>query len=324
MFDILSVIPSRKRNTPSGWITFNCVCCAHLGHKPDRRSRGGIKFDGPNSWTYNCFNCNYRCGFTLGKTIPQKTRQLLVWCGVDAEQVQRWNLTSLEKRDLIEALTAPIIRRKISFQTKQLPPGSVAVDSNNPAHQTYVKYLASRGFRPTDYNFMVTPDGAGRYKNRIIIPYTYKHKIVGYTSRFCDGRIPKYLNEQQPGYVFGTDLQRSTSSVVIVVEGIFDALSISGLAVMHNTISPEQIQLINSLNRRVIVVPDRDTAGGELCDRALECGYSVSIPDWHPGIKDVNDAVVRYGRLPTLLSILQHATTSRIKIDMKRRKIGAK
>lgn len=324
MFDILSVIPSKKRNTSSGWITFNCVCCAHLGHKSDKRSRGGIKFDGPSSWTYNCFNCNYRCGFTVGKPIPSKTRQLLIWCGIDSEQVQRWNLASLEQRDLVETLIAPVVRRNITFKTKELPDGSVSIDPNQPKHKVYVDYLSRRGFKHDDYNFMVTPNGEGRYRNRIIVPYTHKHKIVGYTSRFCDDKIPKYINEQQPGYVFGYDLQQQSASVVIVVEGIFDALSIGGLAVMHNTISSEQFHLINSLNRRVIVVPDHDKAGGELCDRALECGYSVSIPTWHPGIKDVNDAVVKYGRLPTLLSILQNATTSRIKIDMKRRKIGAK
>ena len=38
-------------------------------------------------------------------------------------------------------------------------------------------------------------------------------------------------------------------------------------------------------------------------------------------IKDVNDAVVRYGKLPTLLSILQSATMSKIKIEIQRKKI---
>jgi hypothetical protein len=38
-------------------------------------------------------------------------------------------------------------------------------------------------------------------------------------------------------------------------------------------------------------------------------------------IKDVNDAVVRYGKLATLLSILQNATMSKIKIEIQRKKI---
>jgi len=106
------------------------------------------------------------------------------------------------------------------------------------------------------------------------------------------------------------------------MEGIFDALSIDGCAVMHSTISNEQAEVLAQLNKRVIVVPDRDKAGLEICDRALELGYSVSIPNWHPDVKDVNDAVIRYGKLPTLLSILQNATMSKIKIEMKRKSIA--
>ena len=45
-------------------------------------------------------------------------------------------------------------------------------------------------------------------------------------------------------------------------------------------------------------------------------------PNWDDDVKDVNDAVIKYGKLPTLLSILQCATNSKIKIEMKRKKIG--
>jgi DNA primase len=80
--------------------------------------------------------------------------------------------------------------------------------------------------------------------------------------------------------------------------------------------------LLSQLNRRIIFVPDRDKTGLSTCDRALELGYSVSIPDWDSSVKDVNDAVVKYGKLITLLSILQAATTSKIKIELQRKRIG--
>jgi len=50
-------------------------------------------------------------------------------------------------------------------------------------------------------------------------------------------------------------------------------------------------------------------------------GYSVSIPNWDDSVKDVNDAVVKYGKLPALLSILSSATASKIKIELQRKKI---
>jgi DNA primase len=166
----------------------------------------------------------------------------------------------------------------------------------------------------------------GRNSNRVIIPFTYKGKIVGNTSRFLDDRKPKYLNDQPTGYLFGYDFQKPKWSICIVVEGIFDALSIDACALGTSTISLEQQELLRRLNRTIIVVPDQDKTGLELIDQALELGYQVSLPEWgfnsdNKPIKDVNEAVIKYGRLPTLLSIIQSATMSKIKIDMRRRKL---
>jgi DNA primase len=130
-----------------------------------------------------------------------------------------------------------------------------------------------------------------------------------------------WLNDFQPGYVFGTDLQHANWQHVIVVEGIFDALSISGVALMHNTVSDAQARLIRTLGREITVVPDQDKPGMELVERALELGWAVSMPEWE-GCKDVNDAVIKYGRLATLLTIMQSRETSRIKIEMRRKQVA--
>jgi DNA primase len=118
------------------------------------------------------------------------------------------------------------------------------------------------------------------------------------------------------------DAQHRDWSVCIVTEGIFDALSIDGVALMHDDINSEQATLLSTLNRQIIVVPDRDETGMRMCDKSLELGYQVSLPEWEADIKDVNDAVIKYGKLPTLLSILESATNSKIKIEMQRKKIG--
>lgn len=320
MFDILSIIPGKKKTTSSGWHSFNAICCGHLGHKPDRRMRGGIKFDGQTNWSMHCFNCGYKCNFVLGRSISYKTKQLLLWCGIDDTQIGKWSLESLQQKDLLDIVIQKKQKVKIKFKDHELPEGEL-LDINNPLHKVYVDYVQARGINYNEYPFLITPNLAGRYANRIIIPYTYKNKIVGHTSRFLDNKTPKYINEQQPGYVFNIDIQKPEWQVCILTEGIFDALSIDGIAIMHDDISNEQAQLIASLNKQIIVVPDRDKTGLKLCDRALELGYSVSLPNWEPGIKDVNDAVVRYGKLPTLLSILENATMSKIKIEIQRKKI---
>jgi len=320
MFDILSIIPGKKKTTSSGWHSFNAICCGHLGHKPDRRMRGGIKFDGQTNWSMHCFNCGYKCNFVLGRSISYKTKQLLMWCGIDDTQIGKWSLESLQQKDLLDIVIQKKTKFKIKFKDHELPEGEL-LEGNNPLHKEYIDYVQSRGINYNEYPFLITPTAKGRYANRIIIPYTYKNKIVGHTSRFLDNKIPKYINEQQPGYVFNIDIQKPEWQVCILTEGIFDALSIDGIAIMHDDISNEQAQLIASLNKQIIVVPDRDKTGLKICDRALELGYSVSLPNWEMDIKDVNDAVVRYGKLPTLLSILQNATMSKIKIEIQRKKI---
>jgi DNA primase len=134
-----------------------------------------------------------------------------------------------------------------------------------------------------------------------------------------DGRAPKFISHAQPGYVFGTDLQNPDWQYVIVVEGIFDALSINGLAVMHNTISDAQARLIRNIGKEIVVVPDQDRAGLEMIDRAVELGWSVSIPEWQ-NCKDVNDAVKKYGKLGTLLSIFQAKEKNKIKIELNKKR----
>lgn len=320
MFDILSLISGKKKQTSSGWISFNAVCCGHRGHRPDTRQRGGIKKDGYN-WVMHCFNCNYSCSFTLGKSIGNKTKQFLVWCGVDTSQIQKWSLESLQQKDLVEVLLQQQKSETVKFKSKKLPEGELLDESNNQ-HKFYIDYLRKRKVDYTQYDFYVNPNGNLRSKYGIIIPYTYNGKTVGSTIRFLDGKIPKFINDQQPGYVFNIDKQKQDWQVCIVTEGIFDALSIDGVALMHDDISKEQALVLAQLNKKIILVPDIDKTGLKLTDRALELGYHVSIPYWDVGVKDVNDAVIKYGKLPTLLSILENATMSKIKIEMRKKQIG--
>ena len=56
--------------------------------------------------------------------------------------------------------------------------------------------------------------------------------------------------------------------------------------------------------------------------RAVELGWSVSIPDWPEDVKDVNDAVVKFGKLATLISIMQAKETSRIKIELRKKNLA--
>jgi DNA primase len=124
------------------------------------------------------------------------------------------------------------------------------------------------------------------------------------------------MAEQQPGYVFNLDRQHAHRKFVIVCEGPMDAICIDGVAIMGSEINSQQRMLIDQLKRTVIIVPDRDVNGKKLVEQAIEYNWSVSLPDWDEGIKDINDAVKQYGKLTTLLMIKQAQMTNDVKIKL--------
>jgi len=92
-----------------------------------------------------------------------------------------------------------------------------------------------------------------------------------------------------------------------------------GVSILGSEINDTQRELINGLNRQVIVVPDQDEAGRKLIDQAMEFGWSVAFPEWGVGVTDVAEAVLKYGRLFTIQSILKTTETSKLKIGLTRK-----
>ena len=322
MIDITQYLPGKRKQTPSGWISFNAPCCAHNGQSADNRQRGGLKST-DQGWSYHCFNCNYTASFILGRTLSFKARRLLGWMGVPDREIELVNLESLRHKSIHGILDdrqrVANVLQGIEFEERDLPPASELITQEHPK---YWEYCRDR-IVPEDFPMMtpIRTDGVHWTRPCVIVPFTHNNKIVGFTARFLDNKMPKYINQTQPGYVFGTDLQHPGWQHVLVMEGIFDALSIGGLAVMHNDINDAQARLIRSLGREITVVPDQDNAGLELIDRAVELNWAVSIPNWSAEIKDVNDAVKKYGRLGALITIMQARETSKIKIELRKKQL---
>ena len=314
MIDVVSFLPGKRKQTSSGWVSVNAPCCVHRGESADRRMRGGIKSSSNGSFSWHCFNCGYTASFVLGRNLTFKARKLLEWLNVPTEEIERINLESLKHKSiegLIQERQVVADRiQGIEFEERDLPADT------QPLNEAGTEYLQKRCI-PLDYPCM--------YKTMprpgVVIPFTHDNQVVGHTTRFLDDRTPRYIQDIQPGYVFGTDLQKSTWQYALVVEGVFDALSINGLAVLHAEINDAQVRLIRSLGREVVVVPDQDEAGMRLVDRAVELGWAVSMPEWPAGIKDVNDCVIKLGKLGALLTIMQAQETSRIKIELRKKQL---
>lgn len=320
---LLALLPKRK-NTPSGWASFNAPCCIHTGNSKDTRQRGGILLTVKGGWTYHCFNCNFKAGWTPGHLLTKNTKSLFKWLGLSDNEISKLGLITLKLKD-----DQPVSKKTITFtlEERPLPDSTMTVmEWINTAHLPdiaynigkIVEYILSRGMELDWYNWMWSP--APGYTDRVIIPFYQDGKIVGYTGRKITEGKPKYLTDAQPGYVFNIDRQKNNREYTIVVEGQFDAIGIDGVAIMHNEPNETQCARINALGKQVIVVPDRDKAGIKLIQAALTHGWAVSLPPWND-VKDVADAVAKYGRIYTLFTILHYRELNEIKIQLLKKKL---
>ena len=321
---LISHLPHKRKQTPSGWMSFNAPCCVHNGTSADTRQRGGIKSGEGGGVSYHCFNCGFTASWMPGRRVSYKMKRLLQWLNVPDDTITKVSLAVLEteEQDLKTQITLP------NFQTKDLPEGAKplrewadycalepgGVDKNL---MKVFEYLQSRQLYFDDYNFYWSP--LNGYADRLIVPFYNDKQIVGYTARKIKDGNPKYISDQQPGYVFNIDNQKYGRVYTVVVEGPFDAIAVEGVALLGSEIKDQQALLINNLNTRVIVVPDKDEAGQKIVDQALELGWGVSMPPWDDDIKDVNEAVQKYGKIYTLHTIIGYAEFNELKI-----KLGAK
>lgn len=305
-------LPVRSSRTPSGWTTFNCVMCS------DTRKRAGVIVSGPKI-SYHCFNCHYVTGWNPSPHISHRYRELAARLGATQEKIHQTQIELLKhSEDLEEQETEGYVYSLRKFEVVDLPEDVCSVDDLPDDHEIK-QYAIQRGLLGL-YPLLYYPNDI-LYAKRLVVPFTFNGEIVGWTARHInppDKRTPKYLNKMTAGYVFNVDRFADTKrEVVIVVEGVFDAIVVDGVAVLGNHVTAEQAHLISKLGKRVILCPDRDEPGKELIDEALALGWEVSFPPWANDVKDAADAVEKYGRLATVASIIKHSTANTVKIKVK-------
>lgn len=324
---IRTLIPANWKSSPSGWTSGNCPMCITNGQsRPDTKSRGGFRFD-DDKFQYNCFNCGYTTGWAPGKRISSRLKRLCNQFGADESDIQRLQL-ELMREDEVSMLMAKQAKRNapviIDWAPAQLPEGAEPISEysgeQTDAYLRAVEYLYNRGFDVSDKRFYYSPASVpGRMKNRIILPFFYKQQVVGYTARWIGNPpegLPKYFNQQpKNNFVYGLDRQTADKEIVIVTEGQLDAIVTDGVAIGSNNINIDQANIIDSLQKRVIILPDADKAGMEMVKAAIDRGWQVAFPEWD-GCKDASDAVKKYGRLFTVKSILESAVSNPTKIQV--------
>jgi hypothetical protein len=310
---LLQYLPSKRKHTPSGWISFNAPCC------DDKRQRGGFIINGGDAVSYHCFNCGVKASWQPGRTISQKMNKLMRDLNMPDDVISQLRLEALR---LNENSTATVRQVIPTFDVRALPldakPINDWLDDIPEKLVPVLEYIAERKMYLDYYNFQWTPKIG--FSNRLIIPFYKDGVCVGYTARAVNDAKPKYISEQQPGYVFNLDAQHNNRQFVIVCEGPFDAISIDGCALLGAEIKDSQNWLLKQLGKEIILVPDRDHEGPRTVEQAIEFGWSVSMPDWPEGIKDVNDALIKLGRLATLYLITSAKESNSLKIQLRAKK----
>jgi len=327
---VVSLLPPRRKTTPSGWISFDAPCCIHNGESQDKRGRGGIITSGDGAVSYHCFNCNYKTGWKPGGHFGYKMRKLLGWLGADDSEVQRLVIEAVRIRDDLDVPVEKEEEIQVHFDAHALPEGALEIQHwqdrlNEEDIEPFTeccKYLLDRD---PNYEWPTYWSNTTLMKHRVIIPFMWKTDVVGYAARaVVDNVTPKYMAHRPAGYVFNSDRQTADRKCIIVVEGVFDAVAIDGVGTLGNNINETQADIIDSIGKEVICVPDKDIAGEQMIDSALEYGWSVSFPDWHEDVKDVSDAVLKYGKLFTLTSIIEAKQSNKLKIQLARKKLGTR
>jgi hypothetical protein len=330
---LVAHLPKFSRSNTE-YMNFCCPICM------DRKPRCGVRRS--NRIGINCFNCSFVAGYKVGGPLSRKMRDFLHGIGVSSQEVSRLNHHALMvKRALENTSHVPEAVEAISFEPNfppmKLPEGAMPLmewadmGCDDPAFLAAVEYAASRGdvlFENADWHWTPYANKKHDYQNRLIIPFRWKRNIVGYTARAIDDHPDKYLNFMPENFLFNSRvLDIPEREFVLLIEGPTDAVAVDGVSPLGAKLNEKQTAWLKNSGKRIIVVPDRDRQGQTMIDIARRNSWAVAFPGlrsnnsswWDDDIKDCDSAVKRHGRLYTLKSILETATTNGTEIEVKRR-----
>ncbi len=325
-------LPQKRKTSPRGWVTFNAPCCQHRGHNQDTRMRGNLLMAEGGYVAYNCYNCGFKTVYD-NQNISKKFDSLLKWLSVPDEDIKRVKLELLHNKiNGVDTVAASVdVNFVTNFTEVKLPenarPFQIVMEDENITDDFVqcCNYLTSRGSAiATGWDYYWSSSEKWDLNKRFIIPFYYKNKIVGWTARYA-GKPPEgtpryYNSDLQLGYLFNSEvITKSNRKYVILVEGPLDAIAIDGVAALGSKLNKQQVSLLKSTDKEVIVLPDRQRRNQGLIDVALEENWAVSFPEWDDDVKDAADASCKYGKLFTLQTIIDNRTHNKLQINIKRR-----
>ena len=151
------------------------------------------------------------------------------------------------------------------------------------------------------------------HPHHLIIPYIHNDAIVGYVGRSIrksgSGK-DRFIQKSPPDYVFNQHMLRSyTARYLFVVEAPLDAISLECLAVRNDRMTARQENLMITSGKDIVLIPDlKKGEWGGFFEAAKKYNWYLSVPDWGPGIGDVQQSVSTSGLLYTITRVMQGTT----------------
>ena len=156
-------------------------------------------------------------------------RKLLTWLGANDGEIQRLVIEAVRVKDEVGVLEEVQHEVEVNFDEYELPEGSLEInDWGNKLSENDIKpfteccqYLLDRD---PDYKWPTYWSNSTLMKHRVIIPFMWKDKIVGYAARaVVDSLKQKYMAHRPAGYVFNSDRQTGSRECIICLLYTSDA-----------------------------------------------------------------------------------------------------
>jgi DNA primase len=279
LLNLLESVLGKSKPTSKGNHSFHCPFCNH--HKPKLEINCQTNEKKENPW--HCWVCN-----TKGKTIKTLFKNLKI---------------SGSKSEQLDSVIIPGKREDVIYNPIQLPEEFISF-SNFPKLSKFqeiiikqsLHFLKKRGITKEQiqkYNIGCCLEG--EYSNRIIIPsYNIDGKLNYFIARSFENESGrKYKNPSvQNKDIIGLEYFINWGAPIILVEGIFDALTIQRNVIpLFGKVLSEALmkKLVLSDTEKVYVALDKDAQREALqhCQTLMSFGKEVYLVEMDG--KDANE-----------------------------------
>lgn len=299
-------LPSNCKS--NGFFQVLCKVCNDHGGKG---KRAGFIFDSNGVVGYNCFNCGIKTKYdpSDNSTISAKMKSVLASFGIEENEYKFIHLENIKNNNSLK-IKKTNKNNNLEPQIITLPDHFYKLNnnSNDIWSQIALEFLNLRKINFKDYPFYLSTNK--EWLGRLIIPIYKDNNLIFYQGRKMDECIEgqKYKSpiiSKTCVFFNYAEIFKNTNLPLFITEGFFDALCVNGVAIFGNSLTKQQIEILNKSKRKKVYIPDKYGSGDIGAEQALENNWSLGLPEIGQ-CKDINEAIVKYGKIYTIKSLMDN------------------